>query len=201
MIRIYYGDDRVKAKQEIVKVLGNDYEVIDAGELTEMDLPTIFKGGSLFTDKRKIMIRDLLSNKVVSDKVVDYVDTTHEIVLFESKLDKRSVAYKSLKDKVEMREFPLKQNADFGVVFDVYRTAKRDGKRAVEMLRTIEQNEEPIMFTGLIVSQALKDFAARPGAKEKRVLVELSKVDMQMKTTATKPWLLVESFLLRLEKL
>ena len=70
------------------------------------------------------------------------------------------------------------------------------------MLREIEQTEEPIMFLGALVSSALKDYAARPnGAKEKRALVELSKIDLQLKTASTQPWLLLESFLLRLSSL
>ncbi|MDO5761925.1 MAG: hypothetical protein Q4P12_04625, partial [Bacteroidales bacterium] len=91
---------------------------------------------------------------------------------------------------------------DFRFVFNIYSTAKRDGKKAVEMLRSVEQNEEPIMFLGLLVSSALKDFAARPnGVKERRALEELSKTDLELKTSSTQPWLLIESFLLRLSSL
>ena len=36
------------------------------------------------------------------------------------------------------------------------------------------------------------------GLDEKKVLKELSKVDLQIKTTKVEPWLLIESFLLRL---
>ena len=106
-----------------------------------------------------------------------------------------------MKDKIEIREFTLIKNQNFGLVFDIYRVAKRDGKRAVEMLDKIKQDEDPIRFTGLLISQALKDYARNPGVKEKRVLLELSKLDLEMKSTTYSPWLLVQSFLLRVSSL
>ena len=44
MIRIFTGDDRVKAGNEIKRILGAKYEVIDCADLTKKDLPLIFKG-------------------------------------------------------------------------------------------------------------------------------------------------------------
>jgi DNA polymerase III delta subunit len=57
------------------------------------------------------------------------------------------------------------------------------------------------MFFGLLASQALKDYSQKQGTKEKRVLKELSKLDLDLKTTSYQPWLLIESFLLRLSSL
>lgn len=201
MIRVFYGDDRIRAKQEIAKVLGNDYEVLDGDGLEARDLPAVFKGATFFDDKRRILIRDMATNKSVFELVVNYLDTPHEIVLFETKVDKRSVAYKELKDKVEFREFKLPENTDFRVVFEIFRVAKQDGKRAVKMLEKIKPNEDPIKFTGLLVSQAMKDFGAWQGVRERAVLKELARVDLEMKSTKIDPWLIVESFLLRLKTL
>ena len=201
MIKVFYGDDRVRAKQEIDKFLGRDYEIIDAGELTEHDLPSIFKGASLFAEKRSILIRDLTANKQAYDLLPNYLDTPHDIIIFELKLDKRSATYKELKDKIEFREFTLPEDKNFAIVFDIYKTAKKDGKKAVEMLRRIEQDEDPMMFFGLLASQAIKDFATHQGTKEKRALKELSRTDLLMKTTSCQPWLLIESFLLQVSLL
>lgn len=201
MIKVFYGDDRVKAKQEIDKFLGKDYEVVEGADLTGQDLPSIFKGASLFAEKRSILIRDLTSNKSAYELLPDYLDTPHNIVIFEIKLDKRSTTYKELKDKIEFREFALPQDKNFSLVFDIYKTAKRDGKKAVELLRKIEQDQDPMMFFGLLVSQAIKDFSAHQGSKEKRALKELSKLDILMKTTSSQPWLLIESFLLQVSSL
>lgn len=201
MIKVFYGDDRVKAKQAIEKFLGADYEIIDCENLTALDLPSIFLGASLFAETRSILLREFTANKEIAENLEKYLNTPHRVALFETKLDKRGAIYKNLKDKLEFLEFALPKQ-DFRLVFKIYDTAKRDGKQAVKMLREIEQTEEPIMFLGALVSSALKDYAARPnGAKEKRALVELSKIDLQLKTASTQPWLLLESFLLRLSSL
>lgn len=201
MIKIFTGDDRVRAQKEIVDFLGSDYEIIEGVEIELNDLPSIFNGGSLFSETRRILIRDFGINKTVFEKIEDYAETLNEVVIWEMKLDKRSGVYKNLKDKVEIKEFNLAQNSDFGLVFDIYKTAKYDGKKAVAMLKKIEKNEEPIQFCGLLISQALKDYKNHPGAREKRVLLELSKLDLNLKSTSTQPWLLLQGFLLQVSSL
>ena len=58
MIKFFYGDDRVRAKQSIEQFLGTkDYEIIEGTDLTPADLPSIFLGNSLFADTRTILIR------------------------------------------------------------------------------------------------------------------------------------------------
>lgn len=201
MIRVYYGDDRVRATKDIEKILGDEYEVIDGSELGTGDLASVFWGNSLLSEQRNILIRDMSSNKSVYDKLPEYLNTIHNIVIFELKIDKRSATYKTLKDKIEWKEYKLPVNPNMRLVFDIYRTAKRDGKKAVAMLEKIKSEEDPVMFCGLMVSQALRDFKAHPGAKEKRVLKELSELDLNMKSTSLQPWMLVQGFLLRLSSL
>lgn len=202
MIKIFYGDDRVRAQKEIIDFLGTtDYEIIEGAELSPADLPSIFLGNSLFADKRSILIRDLTSNKLVYEKLPDYTSTPHNVAILELKLDKRSAVYKTIKDKIEFKEFTLPKNPNLNLVFDIYRTAKHDGEKAIKMLAKIQNDEDPIMFCGLLISQALKDFKARQGTKEKRVLTELSKLDLDLKSTSLSPWLLIQSFLLRLSSL
>lgn len=198
MIKLFYGDDRVKANSEINKLLGENHETIEGADLTPSDLPTLFLGTSLFAEKRKILVRDLSANKPAFEKLPDYLDTPHDIVLLELKLDKRSATYKTLKDQIEIREFALPKNPNLTLVFNIYKTAKNDGKKAVEMLEKIKLNEDPIMFFGLLVSQALKDYTASQGTKEKKTLKELSTLDLNLKSSSIDPWLLIESFLLRL---
>ena len=199
MLKIFTGDDRVRAGREIIKLLGPDHETIEGADLTTNDLPSIFKGVSLFAETRNILIRDLLANKQTADHLINYLDTPHNVIIQELKLDKRSAAYKALKAaKVEIREFNLPPDTSYKLVFDIYRTAKRDGKKAVKQLEQIKPNQDPIMFFGLLASQALKDFNQHPGTKEKRTLRELSKLDLQMKSTSIDPWLLIEACLLRL---
>lgn len=198
MIRVFYGEDRVGAKREIQKILGDDYEVLDGAEIETGDLPSIFLGASLFSENRKILIRDFTTNKAIYDELPKYLKTPHEVILFEIKLDKRAAVYKELQGKVEFREFKTALSTDYKVAFEIYRVAKRDGRQAVQMLETIRANEDPIKFMGLLVSQAMKDFKMRQGVTEKAILRELARVDMKMKTTKIDPWLIVESFLLKM---
>ncbi len=201
MIKLFYGNDRVRALQDISKILGPDYEIIEGINLTENDLPSLLLGNSLFSDSRKILIRDLSDNKLVFEKLVDYLQTKHSVIILEIKLDKRSAGYKALKDKIEIKEYSLPKDLALNQVFDIYNTAKRDGKKAVQILENIKINEDPIMFFGLLVSQAIKDYDKKQGNKEKKVLKELSKLDLELKSSRLQPWLLIESFLLRLSSL
>lgn len=201
MIRIFYGDDRVKANAKIKSLLGENYEVVDGENLDLTDLPNIFLGASLLSDTRNILIRDLALNKPAFEQLTNYLNTPHNIILLESKLDTRTTAFKELKDKVEVAKFELPEDPNFRLVFDIYKTAKRDGKKAISQLSKIKQDEDPIMFFGLLASQAIKDFSFNQGTKEKRVLKELAKLDLDMKSAKVEPWLLIESFLLRLSSL
>ncbi|MBR3253245.1 hypothetical protein IKF85_00795 [Candidatus Saccharibacteria bacterium] len=198
MLKIFYGEDRIRAKNEIERILGNDYEVIEGPELDPTDLPNIFLGTSLLSDERKILIRDLSENRSAFEKLPDYLSTPHKIIIFETKLDKRSATYKLLKDKIEIKEFPARPNPNANLVFGIYNTAKRNGKKAIEDLEKIKPNQDPMMFFGLLVSQALRDFQQNQGTKEKKALKELSKLDLDLKSSKLSSWLLIESFLLRL---
>jgi hypothetical protein len=201
MIRIFYGDDRVKANAKIKSLLGENYEVVDGENLELTDLPNIFLGASLLSGTRSILIRDLALNKPAFEQLPSYLNTPHNIILLESKLDTRTAAFKELKGKVEVTKFELPEDPNFRLVFDIYKTAKRDGKKAISMLGKIKQDEDPIMFFGLLASQAIKDFSINQGTKEKQVLKELAKLDLDMKSAKVEPWLLIESFLLRLSSL
>ena len=69
------------------------------------------------------------------------------------------------------------------------------------MLEKIKNQEEPMMFFGLLVSQAIKDYNYNPGKKEKKALKELSKLDVKLKSSKLSSWLLIESFLLEFSSL
>lgn len=198
MIKVFYGENRVKAQEEIQKFLGENYEVVEGAALVSADLPSLFMGGSLFGGERAILVRDALANKAVQGDLSKYSNTPHKVVFLETKIDKRSNVYKEMKTQVEFKEFVMPKDPNAGVVFDIYRTAKRDGKKAVEMAEKIKETQDPMMFLGLMVTQAVKDYQMRQGPKEKKALKELSELDMELKSSAVQPWLLIEAFLLRL---
>lgn len=201
MLRVFVGEDRLAAEMALKRVIGGNYEVFEGENLVVNDLPSIFQGTSLFeTGKRRILLKNLSENPALWEKVADYADTEHEVVVWELKLDKRSLGYKNLKSSgVEIQEFALKAKPEAKMVFGVLDTALRDGKRAVAQVEQIELEQDPFMFFGLLVTQALKKFEQKGGAKEKRLLKELAKLDMEMKTTGLDPWMLIKAFLLRVK--
>lgn len=205
MIYLYYGDDRRKTQRAIDRQFGKDYEVIDGAELALADLTSIFFGTSLFNSSRRILIKDLTENKAAYEKLPSLLDTPHEIILWEKSFDKRLKANKDLlsSKKVKVEEFKVVQKIDRNLAFNIYDTALRDGPRALEMLNQLEQTEDPYRLLGAWIWKALDNYKKRPNTKEKRVLKELSRLDMQMKTTrlSSQPWLLLRSFLLRLSSL
>ena len=206
MIKVFSGSDRTKIDVEVKKFLGKDYEVFDSENLKPEDIINIFVGASLFAVKRKILIKDLAElnseNVDIYAEVSKYVDTPHDIVIWET----RPTQKKSYKDfvkmpKVEAKKIDLVQKIDMRKVFDIFDTAMSDGQRAVKMLEEVQGEEDPYMFFGLLASQAIKKYEWRAGSHEKKILKELSGLDMQMKTATVEPWLLIKSFLLRLSSL
>lgn len=201
MLRILYGPNRLEAEKAIKKALGEWYEVFEGENLTLTDLPSIFLGTSLFgSERRRILLKDVSENSAVWEKLADYAATDFEVVAWELKLDKRSAGYKRLKDaKVEMTEFVELRKPEANLVFNILDTALAgNGKQAVNMVMQIEQDQDPYMFFGLMVTQALKKFEMSRGSRRiAMVLKELAQLDLQMKSTIVEPWALIKSFLLR----
>jgi hypothetical protein len=202
MIRVFYGDDRVGISKAVERVLGEGYEVVEGSEIGAMDMANVFFGGNLFSEKRRIVVKDL-SEGAGWGELSKYLGTPHEIILWETGVDKRTILWKELvKAGVEAREFKTAEPVERKVVFDILDTAlSGQGKQAVGMVEQIEATNEPYMFVGLLISQVLRKMEMRAGEKEKRVLAELSKLDINMKTTSTEPWLLVKAFLVRISGL
>ena len=72
------------------------------------------------------------------------------------------------------------------------------------MLKENEENEDPYAMLGAWSTSAIKNLKNNPTSKQnKNILKELSKIDMLMKTTkfSEDPWMLLESFLLRIKTL
>lgn len=198
MIKVFYGNDRAKIAQEVKKLLGEDYEVFDGAEgLTASDIVNIFQGNSLFSAQRKILLKDIAELDLY-EEISKYVDTPHTIVIWETSVSQK----KAYKDFIKMpgvsaQKFESVLKIDIRQVFEVFDMALVDGLKAVKMLEKIQGEEDPYMFFGLLVSQAVRKFEGRQGTKERRVLKILSETDMQMKSTAVEPWTLIKVALLR----
>lgn len=204
MLKIFFGANRLEAEKKVKQFLGGEYEVFEGENLTVADLPSIFQGTSLFeTAERKILLKDVGENSAVWEKVADYAETGNRVAIWEGKIDKRSSGYKRLKEAgVEMLESTELVKPEARAVFNVLDTALRDGPAAVAMVEKIELEQDPYMFFGLLVTQALKKFEQSGGAERERKLVKtLARTDMEMKSTSVEPWLLVKSWLLEVGEL
>lgn len=207
MIKVFTGSDRKRIDAEVKKILGENYEVFDGENLKTEDIVNIFLGTSLFAEKRRILLKDLMPARGAGKDAADfyeemakYVDTPHAVVIWETNVSQKKTYKDFIKmPGVEVKKIDLAPKVDVRVVFNIFDTAFYDGGRAVKMLDGIIAEQDPYMFFGLLVSQAIKKYSFRQGAKETKILKELSKLDMQMKTTAVEPWLLIKSFLLRLK--
>lgn len=206
MIHLFYGEDRLKSEKDAKKILGEGYEVIDARDLEIENLPTIFLGTSLFsTDARKIMIKGLSENKALFDEVEKYLDTPHEVVILEDKIPGTWASLKTLKksDKIDLKEnkFEIDESKRW-LSFNIFSDALKNPEKALKTLRENEETEDPYAMLGAWTSSALKNLKQSPNnPKNKRVLKELAQIDILIKTTkySENPWLLLESFILRLK--
>lgn len=199
MIRIFHGDDRLKIQQQVKQILGTDYEVLGGESLTLSDLDSIFLGVSLFAIDRNILIKDLSESPDCFAKLINYTATTHNIVIWETKLDKRTAVYKDLAaQKIDIREFKIAEPPEKKLVFDIFDLAWRgQAQQAIAICEKIENTNDPYMLFGLLVSQAIKKLESGQ-QKAVKVLKLMSQTDLNMKTTSLNSWLLIKSLLLRI---
>lgn len=202
MIKIFYGDDRTRATKDIKKSLGENYEVIDGENLDASDLPSLLLGTSLFSASRNILIRDLSANLPCFEKLKDYENTPHNVIIFESKLDKRLKSVKELeKSGLEFREYKKLQPVNSREIFSVFDLAARgNGPRAVTLLKKFEKTEEPIQFSALLATQAIKNYATKKDATSRHILKRIAKLDLDLKSSPLDPWLLIEATLISLSR-
>lgn len=208
MIYLIDGDDHQKAESKAKDFLGENYEVIDAESLEKADLVSIFQGTTLFSETRKILIKDLGAKKELFAELPKYLETEHRIVILEQKIDKRNTIYKELAavakknpQQVKIDEFKITEEVDKFLTFRVFDIALTDGKRAVKLLREAEESNNPYLTVGSWTKKAVDLLAARPnGEREKRIVKKLAEIDMMLKQTSfsKEPWLLLETFLLEL---
>lgn len=199
-MKVIYGENRGAAEQEVRRILGENYEVYEGEDLSLTDLPSIFQGTTLFGDeKRRILLKNLTERAEIWEKIGDYADTAHEVVIWEAKVDKRSTGYKRLVEKgVEFKEFKNVAEVDPRVAFGILDIALRDGAKAIKEVEKIETTQDPYMFFGLLVSQMVKKYeASRGGGRERAILKRMAEVDRQMKSTGIEPWTLVKGFLVQ----
>jgi DNA polymerase III delta subunit len=118
MITLLTGDNSFElreALQAIVADFDGRPERVDGSTLELRQLPDLLMGGTLFADKRLVIISDMSANSSLWQKLPSWLprlsDDVH-LVLVEEKLDKRTTAYKSLKEAADFHEFPVWTDRD-----------------------------------------------------------------------------------------
>jgi DNA polymerase-3 subunit delta len=90
-------------------------EKIDGSELELKQLPDLLMGGTLFAEKRLVVIKQLSESKVIWPILGDWLprmsDDIH-LVLVDSKLDKRTKTYKDLLKVAAVTEYPAWSERD-----------------------------------------------------------------------------------------
>jgi len=119
MITLLTGDnsfERHEALQAIVAGFDGVAERIDGAVLELRQLPDLLMGGTLFADKRLVIISDLTSNSSLWQKLPGWLprlsDDVH-LVLIEEKPDKRTISYKALKDVARLQNYPAWTDRDY----------------------------------------------------------------------------------------
>jgi len=111
MITLLLGENSFEVERAIAEITANfngDVEKIDGSGLQLSQLPDILMGVSLFSTARTVIIRNLGENKLIWPVFGDWIsrisDDIH-LVLIEPKPDKRTTTFKTLKSKVNIKEF------------------------------------------------------------------------------------------------
>lgn len=174
MIYLILGENAYKAEQELARLVkdsGLTPERLDASILTENTLADIVRGGSLFSEKRLVVLRQLSANKPVFEKLAEWAnevtsDTT--LVLLEAKLDKRTKAYKTLvKAATVIAAEPL---------------TERDHGAAEQWLKKLADAREVGLSLGQIRSMVQR--ALVPGDKPTTRLIDQMQLAQAMKALA-----------------
>ena len=118
MITLLVGENSFEVQQAlraIVHTFDGVVEKIDGSELDLKQLPDLLMGGTLFADKRLVVIKQLSDNKAIWPVLGDWLprisDDIH-LVLVDSKLDKRTKSYKDLQKVAVMTEYPAWSDRD-----------------------------------------------------------------------------------------
>lgn len=111
MITLLTGDNSFEVRealQALVDGFDGMPERVDGSQLELRQLPDLLMGGTLFAEKRLVVISDLSTNSALWQKLPDWLprvsDDVH-LVLIDEKPDKRTVSYKALKEAANVQEF------------------------------------------------------------------------------------------------
>ena len=97
-----------EALKTLIATFDGRAERIDGSMLELKNLPDLLMGGTLFADKRLVIIKDLSSNASVWEKLPEWlprISDDIQLVLVDAKPDKRKTAYKEIKKVADIKDF------------------------------------------------------------------------------------------------
>lgn len=117
MIQLFYGDNDYaltralwRVRDEFLEAHGeHSVAVVQGDSLSMVELPQLLQGASLFATSKLTIIHAASANKPVWDELSDFLEGAGEIdlVLVETKPDKRTRTFKWLQKHAEVREFRM----------------------------------------------------------------------------------------------
>jgi DNA polymerase III delta subunit len=120
MIILLTGENTFEIEQETNRIIAGFNgiaERVDGSELDTKNLPDLLTSATLFADKRLVIIKNLSENKAIwpdFSKWLQRVSEDIELILVESKPDKRTVTYKDIKKAAKVVEFDTWTDRDEG---------------------------------------------------------------------------------------
>jgi len=121
MITWFTGENTFEI-QQAVKAIADRFdgtaEHLDGTALELKNIPDLLMGGTLFAEKRLVVIKDLSQNSTVWEKFPEWIDRISDdidVILIDGKPDKRTTGYKEVKKRVVLKEFPVWGDRDRSV--------------------------------------------------------------------------------------
>lgn len=112
MVRLIAGDNSFEVERTLNAIIGEFSgvaEIVDGTDLDISRLPDLLMGGSLFADSRLVIIKNLSENKLLWPELGTWlgrISDDIDLVLVESKPDKRTTTFKTLKSLAQLIELP-----------------------------------------------------------------------------------------------
>ena len=131
MLYVILGENTYKSEQELRQIIDKSKlgpENIDASALDANTLADIMRGGSLFSEKRLVVLKRLSDNKLLLDLLATWADDLPDdttLVVVEPKLDKRTKAYKSLVKSAKVISAQPLTERDHGMAEEWLRTRRQ----------------------------------------------------------------------------
>lgn len=139
-------------KADFITKHGSDgVEEYDGDKLELSSLGSLLGGVSLFASNRLVIVRNLSENNEVAEKLLDRLKAVSDevtLLIVETKLDKRTALYKTLKKETDFHEFMQRSDAEVErwITEEVKRQGGDISTAEARMLREYCGNDQSRLF-------------------------------------------------------